>query len=70
MKAVVYDKRSSSEKLAFCDVEKPIPNDNELLIQIHATSVNAADYRLMKMGFPPKKRYSELIYPVLLSLLA
>ena len=56
MKAIVYNKKNPSEKLTYCDVEKPVPNENELLIQIHATSVNAADYRMMKMGFPPKKK--------------
>jgi NADPH:quinone reductase-like Zn-dependent oxidoreductase len=56
MKAVIYDKRSSTERLTYIDVEKPIPNNNELLIEIHAASINAADYRMMQMGFPPKKR--------------
>ncbi len=56
MKAVIFDKKSSSEKLTYCDVEKPTPAENELLIQIHAASINAADYRMIQMGFPPKKK--------------
>lgn len=56
MKAVIFDKKSTSEKLTYCDVEKPTPADNELLIEIHAASVNAADYRMMQMGFSPKKK--------------
>lgn len=56
MKAVIFDKKSSSERLTYCDVEKPTPTDNELLIKIHAASINAADYRMMQMGFPPKKK--------------
>ena len=56
MKAVIFDKKSSSERLTYCDVEKPTPTDNELLIEIHAASINAADYRMMQMGFPPKKK--------------
>lgn len=55
MKAVLFDKKSSTERLTYCDVEKPVPTDNELLIEIHAASINAADYRMMQMGFPPKK---------------
>jgi 2-desacetyl-2-hydroxyethyl bacteriochlorophyllide A dehydrogenase len=56
MKAVVYDKKFLPDKLFYCDVEKPVPNENEVLIKILAVSVNAADYRSMKMGLIPKKR--------------
>jgi len=56
MKAVVYNKKGSPEKLIYCDVDKPVPNDNEVLIKIHAVSVNAADYRSMKMGLIPKRK--------------
>ncbi len=56
MKAVIYDKKSTTDRLIYCDVEKPIPNENEVLIEIHASSINAADYRMMQMGFPPKKK--------------
>jgi NADPH:quinone reductase-like Zn-dependent oxidoreductase len=54
MKAVVYDKRNSPNTLILRDIEKPIPGDNEVLIKIYAVSVNAADYRSMKMGIIPK----------------
>lgn len=53
MKAVVYDKKSS-EALVLREVKKPVPNDNEVLVKIFAASVNAADYRSMKMGLIPK----------------
>jgi NADPH:quinone reductase-like Zn-dependent oxidoreductase len=56
MNAVVYHKKGSPEKLVYTSVEKPIPNDNEVLIKIEAVSINAADYRSMKMGIIPKKR--------------
>ena len=56
MKAVVYHKKGSPEKLIYCDVDKPVPNDDEMLIKIVAVSVNAADYRSMKMGLIPKRR--------------
>ena len=56
MKAVVYNKKGSPEKLIYCDVDKPVQNDNEVLIKILAVSVNAADYRSMKMGLIPKRR--------------
>lgn len=49
MKALVYDK-TSPDHLSYCDVEKPVPGDGEILIKIHTTSLNAGDYRLFKMG--------------------
>lgn len=56
MKAVIFDKKSSSEKLTYCEVEKPTPAENELLVQVYAASINAADYRMLQLGFPPKNK--------------
>ena len=55
MKAVVYQK-SHPDKLVYCDIDKPVPDDNEVLIKVQAVSLNAADYRSMKMGLIPKKK--------------
>jgi NADPH:quinone reductase-like Zn-dependent oxidoreductase len=49
MKAVVYDK-TAPDHLSYCDVVKPVPGDGEVLIKVHTTSLNAADYRLFNMG--------------------
>jgi len=56
MKAIVYNKKNHPDKLVYCDIEKPIPNENEVLVKIIAVSVNAADYRSMKMGLIPRKK--------------
>ncbi len=32
MKAIIYDKKGLPDRLIYQDVDKPIPNDNELLI--------------------------------------
>lgn len=56
MKAVVYNKNSKPDRLVFCDIEKPSPGDNEVLVRVHTVALNAADYRSMKMGIIPKKK--------------
>ncbi len=56
MKAIVYEKGGSPEALRLREVEKPIPRNDEVLIKIAAVSLNAADYRSMRMGIIPKNK--------------
>lgn len=56
MKAVIYNKKGSPDKFIYCNVDKPIPNNNEILIKIQSISLNAADYRTAKLGIIPKKK--------------
>jgi NADPH:quinone reductase-like Zn-dependent oxidoreductase len=48
MKAIVYHQYGSPDVLQFKDVEKPTPNDNEVLVKVHAASANPADWHLMR----------------------
>ena len=56
MKAVLYNKKGSPEKLSLYEIDKPVPGENDVLIRVHVVSLNAADYRSMKMGLIPKRK--------------
>src|SRR2546425_2455594 len=48
MKAIVYTTYGSPDVLQLKEVARSTPKDNEVLVQVHAASVNAADWHLMR----------------------
>ena len=56
MKAVVYIKSKTPTAFQYREVEKPVPQKDEVLVKVHAVSLNAADYRSMRMGNIPKHK--------------
>jgi NADPH:quinone reductase-like Zn-dependent oxidoreductase len=48
MKAIARTKYGPPDALQFMDVEKPAPNDNEVLIKVRAASVNPLDFFTMR----------------------
>ena len=51
MKAIVCTKYGSPDVLQFKDVEKPTSADDEVLIRVHAASVNQYDWHLLTADF-------------------
>lgn len=51
MKAIVLTQYGSSEVLKLKDLEKPVAKENEVLVKVHASSINAADK--LTMGGTP-----------------
>lgn len=48
MKAVIINKYGSVEVLQYTDVEKPKIKSDQLLVKVHATSVNPIDWKIRK----------------------
>ena len=48
MKAVIYREYGGPEKLALEEIPKPIPKENQVLIRVHAVSVNSWDWDLLR----------------------
>ncbi|MEP7765559.1 NAD(P)-dependent alcohol dehydrogenase [Sanguibacter sp. 25GB23B1] len=48
MKAIVQDTYGGPEVLELRDVAVPVPKDDEVLVRVRASSVNAADWHLMR----------------------
>ena len=48
MKAIVYDHYGPPDVLRFEEIEKPVPTDDQLLIQVRASSVNPYDWHFIR----------------------
>lgn len=44
MKAIVFTEYGSPDSLQLKDVSKPVPNSNEVLVKVHASSINSWDW--------------------------
>jgi len=69
MKAIVYTKYGPPDVLRLKEVEKPAPKNNEVMVKVHAASVNYADWGLLRgkpflvrlMEFGPLKPKNKIL---------
>jgi NADPH:quinone reductase-like Zn-dependent oxidoreductase len=63
MKAVIYKKYGPPEVAQLAEVEKPVPKDDEVLIKIHAGTVNRTDCGFRSANYFIVRFFAGLIYP-------
>jgi len=63
MKAVVCTKYGSPDVLQLKEVEKPTPKEEEVLVKVHAASLNAADLEYLRGVFVVRLLYQGLLKP-------
>jgi NADPH:quinone reductase-like Zn-dependent oxidoreductase len=56
VKAYLYDKKAKPSPLVLSEVDAPRPAGGQVLVEIRAASVNAAEWRSMQLGIVPKSR--------------
>ena len=50
MKAVFIDRHGGPEVLKYGELPDPVPNPGEIVADVHAASVNAADWKVRTGG--------------------
>lgn len=63
MKAVVYTQYGPPEVVQLAEIPKPVPKDNEVLIKVHATTVNRTDCGFRSAEYFIVRFFSGLLRP-------
>jgi NADPH:quinone reductase-like Zn-dependent oxidoreductase len=63
MKAIVYTKYGSPDVLELREVEKPVPKNDEVLVKVFASSLNALDWHLLRADPFLARLYAGLLKP-------
>jgi NADPH:quinone reductase-like Zn-dependent oxidoreductase len=53
MRAIIATKFGTPDVLQLQEVEKPVPKENEILVNVHAASVTVGDIRMRSLNVPP-----------------
>ena len=53
MKAVYFDEHGGSEVLKYGDLPNPTAGDGEIVADIHAASINGADWKVRQGSYAP-----------------
>ena len=63
MKAVVYENYGTPDVLELREIDKPVPGDDEVLVEVYAASINSWDWDMLT-GTPLEYRFfSGLLRP-------
>jgi NADPH:quinone reductase-like Zn-dependent oxidoreductase len=57
MKALVFKRYNRADQIAFADIPRPTPGQDEILVQVHAVGLNPIDYMIPKGTFKPILRF-------------
>src|SRR5262245_48003308 len=63
MRAVVYDRYGPPEVLQIDEVERPAPKDGEVLVKVHASTVNRTDVGLRGAEYFVSRLVTGLLKP-------
>jgi NADPH:quinone reductase-like Zn-dependent oxidoreductase len=63
MKAIIYTEYGPPEIVKFMEVDKPVPGDNEILIKVHATTVNRTDCGFRSSKYLISRLFTGLFKP-------
>jgi tumor protein p53-inducible protein 3 len=61
MKAILVKELGGTDKLIFGETEKPVINENEILVNVKAAGINRADIMQRQGKYPPPKGASEIL---------
>ena len=61
MRAVIVKKPGGPEQLEIGQVPDPVPDENEILVKVHAAAMNRADIMQREGKYPPPKGASHIL---------